>query len=798
MILLLLQAFRGWFRRPSFPLISIFIVATAVAVQVVILALGNGIIERAPSGANQANLFMIWSSLPEGELAYADYEDIKRESKMLADVFALTRVSKAAGLVERTRRDVACCAVSGNYLRALGLNAFSGRFIDEKDDLPGAAPVVIISTELQTALGITIGSHLKLNLVSFEVVGVLPPDFRHVDNLDTIDALIPISQASIFRSKASFSNRGIQWLSVGGVLRDDSSPNNLEHELTGLAKELTKQHPASNYGVLLGARDIRTYRYLRNPVARIVVSLRIVGWILFTLALITFTGITLVRTLLRRGDLGTMTALGAGPFRVAAPPLFELIGVVVLSTIAGVFGAQGLIVAMKQDSLLAQWIRTAEIQIDAASIARVAAVVAGYVVVLIVILVLWTHRISRTHLALMHSNANVRVALFALPVAGQLALSITLIALGLTAAGVLWSRSRTVYPFYSRGLVFMPLNLRELGKATSDTQSRVFLAQVLDQIRATPGVESVSAASSFVLSGTAWTNLIVDGIDPSASADHNFSLYTTIAGDWFRTNGVPLITGRGISIADIEHNAAVAVVDRAAATRFWPGQSVIGKTFRPWPESDELEIVGIVENLPVKGAAEFRPRVYLPLFRAPDRVLFVTIHTSIDSDGWRQQVGRSLAGLWPYDSPPPMWNVEDQIARTTTDLKSVVRIVFMLTALSLLVSCIGCYYVAAFVASAQTRNSAIRLALGATRRQVATEGLRRFAFPIAMGLVLGVVFAWRLGRAHLTIGSEELNASLVAVLVSTVSVLALACSGMLVAYHRSTRGIWSRFRERLM
>jgi hypothetical protein len=327
----------------------------------------------------------------------------------------------------------------------------------------------------------------------------------------------------------------------------------------------------------------------------------------------------------------------------------------------------------------------------------------------------------------------ILIGLFAL----QLGIVLFMVATAGSLLGTLREANRRVYPFRTDNLLFMDANLRAAGHAASTEDTQGYLRALLERIRSVSGVIRAGAGTGVPLGGSGWTNLIFDGKDPNQESDHNFVLWSFVAPGFIEALGLPQLVGRTIDEHDFAGKADVAVVDRAAADRFWPGANAVGKSFQPWPGGPRLVVIGVIPNVPAQNHPLMTPRVYIPAFISDGSYYTLAIAVDRDSANLRRRLEASLAGVWPYRHVPEMRSIEDQIGNSLSDLTATVEIALWATGFATLITVFGFYFFSAYLVSITLKDAAVRMALGARPAEVVRAHLLRFRWGVAGGFLLG-------------------------------------------------------------
>jgi len=309
-------------------------------------------------------------------------------------------------------------------------------------------------------------------------------------------------------------------------------------------------------------------------------------------------------------------------------------------------------------------------------------------------------------------------------------------------------------PIRTEGVLLANVALAKLGWSSDYEQPKVFYRQLLDRLRAAPGVIDVALADRAPLAGLDYTNVFVGDVDPRLAPDNCRALFAQVGPGYFAALGLTLAEGRGIEEADLlqqlylsdgspSGKQNVAVINRAMARRFWPNQdSALGQTFVPWEGGISTLVIGVIDRAsPPDLAATEGPQFYLPFMG--DRVnATVVVHLAQDSAGARQGLTDQLLPWWPLPEPPHWRSMQEQITSGRSGLLTSVRVLLWIALFSSAVAGSGVYFFSAFTATQTLRDSALRLALGATWQRLVELHLYRVAWSAALGVGLGTALVY--------------------------------------------------------
>jgi predicted permease len=374
---------------------------------------------------------------------------------------------------------------------------------------------------------------------------------------------------------------------------------------------------------------------------------------------------------------------------------------------------------------------------------------------------------------------------------GLVAAQVTLSFLLLFGAG-LFVRSLQNLKTADTGVALDNLVTFQLSPALSGydpPRAMAFYEQLLDSLRAVPGVKSAAIAAVPILSGDEWDNSMgVEGHKAQDGEDMQ-AFMNALSPGYFSAMGIPVLEGRDFNLTDVKENAKTAIVNHQFAVHFFPGQSAVGRHLSQGtgPKSRlDIEIVGVVANALYEGPREgIRRQVYIPNWGSGGVSYYVrtTDSSSAAFGAIRNQVRRLDASMPVY----AMKTLEGQLdERLMTD-----RLIASLAAgfglLATLLASIGLYGVMAFVVARRRKELGIRLALGAEPGGIIWLVMKEVLLLLVIGLAVGIPSALALGsfvasQLYGIQARDPFTATATLVLLTLVS----AVAGLIPA-HRASR-----------
>ena len=679
-------------------------------------------------------------------------------------------------------------AVSSGFFDVLGAGPMIGRTFRPADDLRGARPTVVLSADVWRqqfssdpfVVGrlLTVGTGTKA--VAWEVIGVMPPDFRIPAGAQVWTALGP----------ALAGAENVRAMYALGRLAPGATVDNAVAELSTIARNEELKNGMANTSMAVVATPLLTH--LLGPARPALVAIAGASGALLLIACGNAAALLLVQGAGRRREVAVRFALGARRWQIVRQLLCESI---VMSLVAGVLGVGlayvsfGAIVSLAPIDVP----RLDEAAIDVRALLFALILCLGTAVI-VGLLPAWRHS-SAALVAGLHTRSRSATAATSsararkLLVAAQLAAVVVL----LTAAG-LFIRSfsallRLDLGFDPRGVLTFNLGFSEEKHDTKEKQWALVDA-VLDSARRLPGAIAAGAVFQRPFANGAIgmdTNVIIEGQPlASESASRNPILnWEAATPDYFRAMDIRLLQGRLFDERDTVKSPLVVIVGQSLAARLWPGQDPIGRRMlafgAPDPEKGKQPVwqtvVGVVEDARYREVETPRFDLYLPYRQAPNPVEHFMVRLSGDPRAAVPALRSAVAALDPAARVDGISTMEEVVGRAFAPWRFSSIVVSVFAGIALTFAATGIATLVAFAVTQRTREIGVRVALGAQTRDVVALVASEGAWVALAGLSTGVLAAWILRRSVESmlfgVGPDDaLTFGGVALLLAVVSLLA--------------------------
>jgi len=624
--------------------------------------------------------------------------------------------------------------VSANFFRVLGIGPQLGRTFADGEDQPGKHRVAVLSHRLwqQRFRGRAnlVGQPLMLDEVTYEIIGIMPASFTFPST--TAQLWVPIN----LDPRAVGPYWGSGGVTVFGRTKPGASLTSANAELRAWIPRIRAMFPwrmPDAWGTEAALKDLRTSLVSGTRVQALLLF-AVVGLVLL-IAMVNVANLLVGQTSARQREMAMRASLGATYGRLAR----QLITEALLLAIAG--GLLGMALAYAELAVLkhllpAETPRLDEVWVDARALAfsALTALVAG---LFFGGLPAW--RLRRSPVKSMGHWLITTEAAFA-----------TILLVGATLLlRSLWILLQVSPGFRPEGVVTAEVSPSP-AVAASIAKTTALAASLREKLGSYPGVRQVAAMNVLPLSPdiSAFAAAIEDHPRPPQAPA--ISLWSTsTAPEHLAALSIPLLAGRGFAI---QEKAPVVLISQATARKFWPNGNALGRRLRPVWEKEWRTIVGIVgdtKNYSLAGPPEWvEGEVYVPLAQAVTAMpaLKLAIRLTGDPAALVRQLPALVRAECPTCATSQVMRMEEWMARSTQAPRSLAWLVGGFALLALTLAAIGIYGVVSQGVLRRTRELGIRIALGATRPNVAWLVLRANLGATLAGIVLGLAAAWMTAR----------------------------------------------------
>lgn len=779
------HAWRTISRMPVLAAVVIISLGVGIGVNTAVFSWIQAMVFQPLPGVRNAAGFHFLEPRGEGGThpgaSWLEYRDLRERVGSFRDLLAFRMVPFNVGERDRTERTYALL-VSGNYFATLGVQPALGRFMrPEEVNEAGGAPVVVISYGLwqsrYAGASDVLQRTTRVNDRELTIIGVAPPRFQGTVLGLQFDMWAPATLAPVlFGGSRELEDRNQRGYTVMGRLRPNVARERAQGEVEAVMRDLAVVYPESN--ATIRGDVIPFWDAPRGPQKLFVRALVILQAVLLLLLLAVCgntANLMLARASARQREIGVRLALGASRWRVVSLLLTEnlllaLLGAGVGAAIA-VWGTQ----ALRAVPMIGAFPIRLQTSVDLGGLTFAillgAACGLAFGIGPAVQLARTDPQRALRAGAGTPTRRGVRNGLMGVEVA---------LALVVLIAATLFLRSfresqGTDPGFRREGVLLTAYDLTGGGRRTDTAFTRSFASQLLERLRAIPGVESAAIASSVPLDihGLPLRSFTLEG---RARSDGQLdqALSNIVTPDYFRTMGIALLAGRDFAHLDDATAPSQVIVNETFVQRYLPGVEPLGRRLEA--RGRTYVITGVVRNSLYEAFGESPKAIIYYSYRERPGV-GGEIHVRTRDGAEKLIAPQVRQAVRALDPSLPVYDVRtmaEHIERNLFLRRIPARLFVVLGPLLLALAAVGIYAVVAYAVAHRTREIGVRLALGASGGRVVRQILDESMRAIVAGALVGWVLAFAVDR-HLIRGEIDL-AAFIGVPALLLFVAALACA----------------------
>ena len=774
-------AVRSFLKRPGFLVIAVATLALGIGATTAMFTVVNSVLLRPLQFPEPERIVLFEGINPskgikQSNMSIPDILDWQAQSQSFEQIAAFLPwgiILSGGDESERVRATYA----SAEFFPLFRTNAVQGRVLQAADMQPGAEPVVVLSHGLwQRRFGgaaNVVNTKVILGGKPVTVAGIMPAGFTY-----PYDSELWLA----FPLDPKDEPRDNRYISVVTRLKPNVSMAQAQAEMDTISQRLAQNYHETNTGWSVQLFELRE-RLVGELRPSLLILLGAVAFVLL-IACANVANLLLARAAYRQQEIAVRTALGASRMRVVRQLLTES---VLLSVVSGLLGlalsiwlVKLLIAITPPDSP-----RTEEIGIDV----RVFAFALGIAVLAGLLFGLFPAlQTSRPNLNEMlkdtgrrGSDSGSRNRVGGLLIVSEIAVSFVLLA----GAGLLiksFLNLREINPgFIADNVLVMRLSLPP-GKYTEDPARAQMYKELIDSVKATPGVQSAGATLSLPLGGDTFNlfrGIIREG-RPMTPEEQTDAQNLVITPDYFQVLQIPLKAGRFFTDQDNLQSTKVVIINEKLARELWPNENPIGRRFSVWrDEKFSREVVGVVGDTKQSLDKDPANQMYIPYAQDPTwSSLALVVRTAGEPGALAASVREAIRAV---DKGTPAYNVRtmnDVVSRSAAPRRTPMLLLSAFAGVALFLAMLGIYGVSSYYVTQRTHEIGVRMALGAQIVDVLKLVLQRAMLLAIVGIGIGTVGAIAVTRYLTTLlfGVKPIDVvTFIAVAIALAVVVFVAC-----------------------
>jgi len=738
-------------KSPAFTISALLTLAMAIGANAVVFSVMNGLILRPLNVPEAQSLYAVERSSDKGtDQSYLNYLDMRDRNQGFEDLatYSIPQVALDTGEGPSAVWGV---EASGNYFDALHVHPYLGRFFHSSDEHgPNSAPYMVLSysywhTHFQEDRGV-VGRVVQVNRHPFTIIGVAPREFHGTLVFFSPNFFVPLVNQEQIEGAGSLNDRGSRNVQmVLGHLKAGVTPAQAIVDLNSIGAYLERSYPKDErqMSFALGRPSLLGDQFL-PPFKAFLAGLMLLAGLILLAACANLGSLFAARAADRSREMALRLALGSSRKRI----LQGLFGEAVLLSLFG--GAVGLWAGAALLRWLSEWQPFGNFPVHA-PVTPDATVYGGALLLSLISGFLFgavsVTQVLRTNpyevvKAGSTAGAGQRITARDVLLSVQIAICAVLVTSSMVAVRGLSRSLHAHFGFEPQNTLLVSSDLHMAGY-TGD-QVPAMQKRMLDAVAGIPGVESVGLSDPLLLNDTQSSDVFSEQMADLRSANAAANVYIFhVSPDYLRAEGTTLLSGRDFTWHDDKSSPRVAVVNREFARKiFGSAENAIGGYFK-MPDGTRVQVVGIAENGKYSSLTEDpHAAVFLPILQSPSGTAYVVVRSRRDT----RLLGPAIRNTLHRLDAALLVDMEtryDEMVTVLFPAQMATITLGVMGGMGALLAITGIFGMAAYSVSKRLRELAIRVALGAQRKEVLKAALGRafrlLAFGSAAGLLLGIL-----------------------------------------------------------
>ena len=791
-------ALRGLRRSPGFTSTAIATLAIGIGVNAAVFTVTNAVLSRGFPHVDPNNHILYINKSGCCDISYPDFEDWRTQAKSFSGMAVVASGGLRLILGDQSGIPQTCdgTQLSANSFQVLGQKPIIGRDFAASDETPGASPVAILSYAFwerrYSKDPSIIGQAIRLNESPTTVIGIMAQGFEFPHH--RADLWTPLARTGDLQKR---DNRAL-WFAFGRMA-DGVTIRSAQAEMDTIGRRLESSYPATNQGVRPKVWNFHEFFIGPNAAAFYGAIWGAVGFVLL-IACANLANLLLARAIGRSREISVRIALGAGRARIVRQLLIESL---MLSTLGGALGWWIAVGSVRTYELFAnppsaynRWNYALDYRVFAylIAISIATALLFGLSPAI---------RLSKldvnTALKEGGRGATNRKGLSALLVTVEMALAIVLLA----GAGLM---IRSFLKIYTADIGVRTANILTasvdlpVARYPGVLGQIAFFERLTTRLKGIPGVDSVALSSSLPGLYAPRPPFELAGGRPEQDEERRPRVAAVAIGPgYFRTLGAAVLAGREFNDFDGVSGSGVAIVNQRFANQYWPGEDPLGKRLRLFEGKKPggwKTVVGVVSNIVQNDATgqTFHPVIYAPYWQEPQADMIAIARTLMPPGSLTLAVQRDIqamdselvigSGLGSIEGPKPL---TESLAFNFWSNGVNAALFLILAAIALLLAAVGLYAVIAHSVSQRTQEIGIRMAVGATARDILKLVFMQGMFPLGIGLAIGLTASFAVNRVLKAELVQVSPSDPITLAVASVVLVLSAMIGCLIPARRAVR-----------